>query len=264
MSMGPIVSCWDCRGVMQGNAVLDRAADRDARWCTNEGCNQFMVAWAVGLDRVPESAASQEPSERPGPRPVPLRPVWSQICEAISKTPEYQVWEASSGKSCLENPAYQTEEDRKNRKGNEEIERMRVAAAFPRCVECGDPLSYVGSSNHFGRSLTCVNPECERRLKGAFSGVDLKTEIDRVVDAGAGVNPADRLTEQRGQAVYADPWAHRSSGIRCSTCMWFVEKKPSENAQRIIGRCRRHAPTLHGYPVVFPADWCGDHVVSDD
>lgn len=54
-----------------------------------------------------------------------------------------------------------------------------------------------------------------------------------------------------------DPWQHRSEGMRCRTCMWFVRKSPD------IGRCRRHAPTMHGFPVVYPADWCGDHRVDE-
>lgn len=54
-----------------------------------------------------------------------------------------------------------------------------------------------------------------------------------------------------------DPWAHRSAGMRCHTCMWFVLK----NAD--VGRCRRHAPTMNGYPVVYRTDWCGDHKVDE-
>jgi hypothetical protein len=63
-----------------------------------------------------------------------------------------------------------------------------------------------------------------------------------------------------------DNWAHRSTGMRCATCMWFVEKvgdyakKPGEKS---IGRCRRHAPTMNGYPVVFDNDWCGDHKLDE-
>jgi hypothetical protein len=57
-----------------------------------------------------------------------------------------------------------------------------------------------------------------------------------------------------GEQAPRDPWAHRSEGMRCKTCMWFVHKVESGN-----GRCRRHAPTMSGYPVVFPTDWCGDH-----
>ena len=62
-----------------------------------------------------------------------------------------------------------------------------------------------------------------------------------------------------------DPWEHRSEGMRCSTCMWYVPKVeaadflPGEDPAKRRGRCRRHAPTMSGYPVVFPDDWCGDH-----
>ena len=45
-----------------------------------------------------------------------------------------------------------------------------------------------------------------------------------------------------------DQWAHRSAGMKCETCMWHVNF-----------RCRRHAPTMNGYPAVYPDDWCGDH-----
>lgn len=30
-----------------------------------------------------------------------------------------------------------------------------------------------------------------------------------------------------------------------------------------LGRCRRHAPTMNGYPVVFESDWCGDHKLNE-
>jgi hypothetical protein len=64
-----------------------------------------------------------------------------------------------------------------------------------------------------------------------------------------------------------DPWIHRSDNMRCKTCMWFVEKQrenPSYPACPIVGRCRRHAPTMSGYPVVFNNDWCGDHRVDEN
>jgi hypothetical protein len=54
-----------------------------------------------------------------------------------------------------------------------------------------------------------------------------------------------------------DPWAYRSEKMRCATCMWFVEKGA-------IGRCRRHAPTMNGYPMVFKTDWCGDHKLDEE
>ena len=69
-----------------------------------------------------------------------------------------------------------------------------------------------------------------------------------------------------------DPWKHRGVGMRCITCMWFVKKDraPKEHGTgRIydngtVGRCRRHAPTMNGYPVVFTNDWCGDHKLDEE
>lgn len=65
-----------------------------------------------------------------------------------------------------------------------------------------------------------------------------------------------------------DPWIHRSEGMKCITCMWFVVKAEKERDQGIksgtIGRCRRHAPTMNGYPVVFVTDWCGDHKLNEN
>lgn len=60
-----------------------------------------------------------------------------------------------------------------------------------------------------------------------------------------------------------DPWAHRTAGMRCRTCMWFVPKGDHPAGQPAIGRCRRHAPTMSGYPAVFPDDWCGDHKLDE-
>lgn len=59
-----------------------------------------------------------------------------------------------------------------------------------------------------------------------------------------------------------DPWMHRSVGMRCSTCMWYVPKKVGATSPP-VGRCRRHAPTMGGYPVVFVTDWCGDHKLNE-
>lgn len=66
----------------------------------------------------------------------------------------------------------------------------------------------------------------------------------------------------------SDPWAHRSEGMRCKTCMWFALKTPQVEPGYVqvleIGRCRRHAPTMTGYPVVFASDWCGDHKLNEN
>lgn len=65
-----------------------------------------------------------------------------------------------------------------------------------------------------------------------------------------------------------DPWKHRAKGMRCASCMWFVRKEPTGPAthegQHVIGRCRRHAPSMNGYPVVYETDWCGDHRVDEN
>lgn len=67
-----------------------------------------------------------------------------------------------------------------------------------------------------------------------------------------------------------DNWKHRSKGMRCITCIFFVEKEQIEcgNSELISkagrpGRCRRHAPTMNGFPVVFESDWCGDHKLDE-
>jgi len=54
--------------------------------------------------------------------------------------------------------------------------------------------------------------------------------------------------------------------MSCSTCMWNVTKEKKEGSENTapIGRCRRHAPTMNGYPVVFESDWCGDHKLDEN
>jgi len=76
-----------------------------------------------------------------------------------------------------------------------------------------------------------------------------------------------------------DPWKHRSKGMTCSTCMWSVLKVPDlkpihENTLKAnedrpapkpsLGRCRRRAPTMNGYPAIFDNDWCGDHKLDEN
>ena len=67
-----------------------------------------------------------------------------------------------------------------------------------------------------------------------------------------------------------DLWKHRSEGMRCKTCMYCAPKVKTEagvhssEGWQHIGRCRRHAPTMNGYPVVFETDWCGDHKLDEN
>lgn len=92
-------------------------------------------------------------------------------------------------------------------------------------------------------------PESEQPIQAKFA-------------TGTGAGPATPPAE--------DPWAHRAMSMRCNTCMFFVIKRPSvlgtvANAERgYVGRCRRHAPTMGGYPAVFETDWCGDHKLDEN
>ena len=67
-----------------------------------------------------------------------------------------------------------------------------------------------------------------------------------------------------------DKWKDRATTMRCISCMFFAPKTPTmahegdEDPPTIIGRCRRHAPTMNGYPVVYPKDWCGDHKLNEN
>lgn len=51
--------------------------------------------------------------------------------------------------------------------------------------------------------------------------------------------------------------------MMCISCMWFVGKQGDTDTIK-LGRCRRRAPTMSGYPVVFPTDWCGDHKLDEN
>jgi len=63
-----------------------------------------------------------------------------------------------------------------------------------------------------------------------------------------------------------DNWKHRSSKMVCGTCMWFAHKLMPYKAEPgvvSIGRCRKKAPTLNGWPVLYENDWCGDHKLDE-
>ncbi len=61
-----------------------------------------------------------------------------------------------------------------------------------------------------------------------------------------------------------DNWKHRSSEMKCGTCMYYVPKTNSEGKESVIGRCRNNAPTMRGYPVVYNSDWCGKHKLDEN
>lgn len=76
-------------------------------------------------------------------------------------------------------------------------------------------------------------------------------------------NQLEPVQPSRASAANGDPWKHRSKNMLCSTCMFFVRKQ-AENSLGRLGRCRRHAPSMNGYPVVYENDWCGDHKIDEN
>ena len=62
-----------------------------------------------------------------------------------------------------------------------------------------------------------------------------------------------------------DNWENRDTRMICLTCRHFVMKLPDHNNDAPeFGRCRKHAPTLNGFPAVFGTDWCGDHKLNEN
>lgn len=53
-----------------------------------------------------------------------------------------------------------------------------------------------------------------------------------------------------------DKW-DQVTGYCCGTCRFYSPK------DLVLGRCRRNAPTMDGFPVVYPGDdWCGQHKIG--
>lgn len=44
----------------------------------------------------------------------------------------------------------------------------------------------------------------------------------------------------------------------CKRCMFYVPRLDS-----CIGRCRRRAPTLSGWPIMYHESWCGDYRLDE-
>ena len=76
----------------------------------------------------------------------------------------------------------------------------------------------------------------------------------------------DRSEEDKvpGKEVPDDNWKHRQHGLRCHSCIWFVFKETTTGKPNHLGRCRKHAPTIIGFPPVFGTDWCGDHRLDEN
>ena len=112
------------------------------------------------------------------------------------------------------------------------------------CLLCGDTGAYP-SGDPTITATPCDCPAGERLLATPIENCDLQHPV-----------------------LEDDPWKHRSSGMRCSSCMWSVIKQADrvDGTEPVfkLGRCRRHAPTMNGYPAVFEDDWCGDHKLDEN
>jgi len=71
----------------------------------------------------------------------------------------------------------------------------------------------------------------------------------------------EKASQEEPKQISKDNWVHRSAKMRCGSCMSFVRKK---GRMKGLGRCRRKAPTLGGWPAVFEGDWCGDHKINEN
>lgn len=142
------------------------------------------------------------------------------------------------------------------------------------CRCCGEAEVHADGCEE----MLCADPLTDRRvvrehqklemsagLAGLKRSAFADTQKHKIRDTPATLeSPADVCRRMTGLPP-ADPWAHRSAGMRCRTCMWYVEKaSDSAPLKRGLGRCRRHAPALQGFPVVFAEDWCGDHKLSEE
>jgi hypothetical protein len=88
------------------------------------------------------------------------------------------------------------------------------------------------------------------------------TEILGLVEAMTGIPKTEKENTMR-----EDNWMHKSACMRCLTCAFFVPKTKNDPGfldEPVLGRCRKHAPTLNGWPAVFENDWCGDHKLDEN
>ena len=127
------------------------------------------------------------------------------------------------------------------------------------CLWCG--LSYSGSYHDRVCPVRATNVLREEGNMEQKTRLDEDLEKDRIM--------ADTLNSAFKTRYTEDNWKVRGEKMVCLSCMYFVEKfrLPSEEKPTLglaIGRCRRHAPTMSGWPVMFLTDWCGDHKLDEN
>ena len=94
--------------------------------------------------------------------------------------------------------------------------------------------------------------------------------IEGAFDPNAKTLGPERAQRRVDVSTPQDAWMNRNAGMQCRTCIWYVPKARTGTADayinplKMVGRCRRHCPTMNGFPVVYPVDWCGDHRVDEN
>lgn len=108
---------------------------------------------------------------------------------------------------------------------------------------------YKATTN--GPALRMIEDEMDNRYRG---------HDNDIIDA------TSKTYKSLSKIENEDNWEHRSKTMRCKTCMWHVLKNPGFKSptKGRIGRCRKNAPTLGGWPVTWEMDWCGDHKLDSE
>jgi len=107
-----------------------------------------------------------------------------------------------------------------------------------------------------------VRPVSSEQIQGPHSGATVT-----ITDAKTGktIKPpkfdikVNKEEVTKSRLASEDNWIHRSDNMKCQTCMWYVGKGSGK-----IGRCRFGAPTIKGWPAMFPTDWCGQHKLDEN
>lgn len=91
---------------------------------------------------------------------------------------------------------------------------------------------------------------------------DISNSINPHIQSSDGDWPKVSTVNNNETKEAKDPWVHRSDGMKCRTCMFYVTKNSSNKIE--IGRCRATAPSMKGFPAVYPNDWCGNHKIDEE
>ena len=87
----------------------------------------------------------------------------------------------------------------------------------------------------------------------AFQAENVGSNPTRVVYLIKPVTKENQMHPDHVKEKATDRW-DQVAGYCCGTCRFYSPK------DGFIGRCRRNAPTMDGFPVVYPKDdWCGQH-----